>query len=203
MKKRRILVRIVQVAILASLSTILYILKFNLPFIFPEFLEIQFSNLPAVIGGFALGPLWGSVIVILRGLLKVLLVGSHTAGVGEIADIIIGVAVVVVSSLLYQRNKTRKGGLIALFAGTIVWIVIAVLANWLVLVPFYIKLFYGGSVQEFTAALSIIPGVNSENYMGMYLLVSIIPFNTLLASVVSFVTFAVYKKTSFLLKKME
>ena len=73
MKNKKIIDYIAKVAIFSALSFILYLFpKFPLP-IFPSFLDIQFSNLPAILGGFVLGPLGGCIIVIVRCALKLLL----------------------------------------------------------------------------------------------------------------------------------
>ena len=78
---------ITKVAIFSALSIILYIFpKFPIPALFPEFLHFQFSNLPAILGGFVLGPLGGTLIVIVRFFFKLLM--SHTAGVGDVADLV-------------------------------------------------------------------------------------------------------------------
>ncbi len=70
-------------AILTAVSYILYLfVKFPLPFLFPAFLDIQISEMPALLGGFALGPVQGAIIVIVKCLLK--LPFSSTACVGEL-----------------------------------------------------------------------------------------------------------------------
>ena len=73
---KRINMKLVQVAILAAISTILYLpmFSFPLPFLFPGFLELQFSNLPAIIGGFALGPLGGCLIIIIKTIFKSIMI---------------------------------------------------------------------------------------------------------------------------------
>ena len=102
MKNKKLIDYISKIAIFSALSFILYLFpKFPLPF-FPSFLDVQFSNLPAILGGFVLGPLGGCLIVIVRCALKLLLGMSTTAGVGEIADLLLGVCVVLSSSLIYK-----------------------------------------------------------------------------------------------------
>jgi len=198
MKERRTQIRkLVLIAIYAALSTILYHLKFPLPFIFPEFLDIQFSNLPAIICGLTLGPISGAVVVVLRGLLK--LPFSSSLGVGELADLIIGLVVVLTSSLYYQNHRTKKGGIIALLLSSLVWIITAVIANYYVLIPFYEKLL---GFETLYAALGIIPGITRDNYLLYYILFAVIPFNLLLSTLVNVVTYFVYKKISLLTKEL-
>ncbi len=191
---KKSVVKLTVVANLTALSVLLYFLKFPLPFIFPIFLEIQFSNLPAIIGGFALGPIGGSLIVFIRFLIKLL--ASKTAGVGELIDLLIGLSVVLVSSIIYMKNKTKKGAMYASLAGVLTWTLIAVLANYLFIVDFYIEFYFKGDIAPLLGMLAVIPNINAENYMGKYLLYAIIPFNLLLSSLVFSVTFLVYKRIS-------
>lgn len=205
MTKKNITMKIVQVAILSAISTILYLpmFSFPLPFIFPSFLKIQFSNLPAIIGGFAVGPIGGCAVIIIKTILKLFIEGTETSFVGEFADIIIGVTVVLITSLIYKRNKTKKSAIISLIIGACVWVIVAIFANWLVLVPFYIEFFMNGNLSVFVGACSIIPGINESNYMIMYLIFGAGIFNLLLATTTSIITFFVYKRISILFDKME
>lgn len=191
--------KIALTAILSTLATILYMfIKFPLPMLFPYFLDFQVSNLPAIIGGFLLGPVYGSLIVIIRFLIK--LPFSSTQYVGELADLIIGLAVVISSSIIYIKNKTRKGALIALTTSTVIWVITSVLLNRYVLVPFYIELFFKGDVNAFVNICKIIPGINEQNYMQKYLVYAVLPFNLLLSISVNLITFLVYKRLSNFIK---
>ena len=188
----------VQTAILSALAIILYNFpKFQLPF-FPSMLSVQFSMLPTIIGSFALGPVGGVCIVIIKFLFKLLT--TRSAGVGEFVDLIIGLAVVITTSLIYKYMKTKKGAIIALICGSIVWIGTAIVLNWLWAIPFYADKF---GLDVVLKMFTVIPGVTEENYMGKYLLYGCLPFNAMLAIVVSIVTYLVYKRISFLFHKMD
>jgi riboflavin transporter FmnP len=183
--------KMVTISIFAALSYALYFIKFNLPFIFPGFLEVQFSNVPVLIGGFLFGPLSGSIIVIIRTIIK--LPFTETFGSGELADLLIGLGTVLVSSLLYHRQKSRKGAVKSLIFASLTWVTIGVVSNWLIILPLYIELF---GFEGVYGMLSIVPGITESNYMINYLLFAILPFNLLLSSMVSFITFLVYKQVS-------
>lgn len=202
-RNKRITMKIAQVGILSALATILYLIKFPLPFLFPGFLDIQFSNLPAIIGGFAIGPVWGCLIIIIKTVLKLIIEGTGTAYVGELADVIIGIIVVLTTSLIYKQHKTKTRALVSLGVGTIVWIAVSIIANWLVLVPFYIEFFMIGNIESFVGKCSVIPGINENNYMIMYLIFGAGLFNLTLSALTSLVTFFVYKRISILFDKME
>jgi riboflavin transporter FmnP len=200
MKTKQIYNFITKVAIFAALSFILYFFpKFSLPF-FPSFLEIQFSNLPALLGGFALGPIGGLLIVLVRFVLK--LPFTSTACVGEFADLLIGLGVVVPASLIYKHTKTKKGGIISLVVALLMWVIMGVVTNYFVNIPAYIKMYFGGSVEPLVAMLQVtLPKATVDNYMYYYLVFAVIPFNLLLGSVVCLITFFVYKKISNIFKK--
>lgn len=200
MKKNNRVLQLTVIANLIALSILLYYLKFPLPFIFPSFLDIQFSNLPAIIGGFALGPIAGSIIVIVRTLIKML--STSTAYVGEIIDLIIGLSTVLTSSIIYRRIKTKKGAIIGMVAGTFVWVFVAVMANYLFVIDFYIEFFFNGAVEPLVGMLSVIPGVNTTNYMSKFIWYAAVPFNILLASLVYGITFLVYKRISNLIESL-
>lgn len=192
--------KIASLGIFTAFSIVLYFLKFNLPFIFPSFLEINFSLLPIIIVGFMFGPVEGITVVLLRAIIKIPF--TSTFCVGELADALIGIPVVLVSSLIYIKFHSKKGALISLLFGVFTWVFAAVLANYFINVPFFIQLYCNGNVSAFLGALSIIPGVTEENYLIKYLFLAVVPFNGLLSILVSTVTFLVYKKISILFNKI-
>ncbi|HPD02063.1 MAG TPA: ECF transporter S component, partial [Clostridia bacterium] len=107
---------VAKIAILTALSFVLYAFgKFNVPFMFPGFLEFQFSELPALLAGFSIGPISGCLVIIFKCLLKFPL--SSTAFVGELTDILLGVLFVLPASLLYKYNKCKKTALIGILIG--------------------------------------------------------------------------------------
>ncbi|MBR5250589.1 MAG: ECF transporter S component [Clostridia bacterium] len=195
-KKHIAAATIAKIAILTAISWILYVyVKFPIPFLFPSFLDVQISDLPALLGGFSMGPVWGCVIVVLKCLLKMPMTG--TGCVGELADILIGIAFVLPASLIYQKNKTKKGALVGLLLGTGCAIVVAVLANRFLLIPFYVNVMFGGTIEPLVNMVSsLYNGVNAQNFYTYYLLLAVVPFNMLRCVVSAGITFAVYKSLS-------
>lgn len=189
-------------SILSALSVVLYYfikipMSAILPFI-PSFLDIHFSAVPIYIAGFMFGPLSGTVVAVLRMLAK--LPGSTTLGIGELSDFIIGTLTVVVASFIYHRNKTKSGAIKALVASVFVWVAVSVLTNWLIIMPFYITLMDFNTVY---GMLRVIPGITESNYMLYYLVIAVIPFNLILATLVSVLTFSIYKRVSIAYDKIE
>lgn len=200
-KNKNLIDYVTKVAIFSALSAILYFFpKFPLPFLFPSFLDVQFSNLPAILGGFVLGPIGGVLIVIVKTVIK--LPFTSTAYVGELADLLIGVSTVIVSSLVYKKIKTKKGGIIALISGAITWVVVAVIVNATILIPFYIEMFFDGKIEPLIGMCKpVLPSINADNFILVYTLGATIPFNLMLSVIVSIVTFFVYKRVSVIFKK--
>lgn len=187
---------IVKTSIFASLSIILYnFIKFPakliLPFM-PEFLDIQFSNVPVVICGFSCGPLSACIIVIIRTLVK--LPFSTTLYVGEVTDMIIGLVYALTTSLIYKKFHTKKGGIVSLLFGMLSWVIASFLLNIFLIVPAYLKIFnipYNAIVSTLK-----ISGINENNFLLIYGLLIAIPFNLLLSLMVSIITYFIYKRIS-------
>ena len=126
---------IASVGILSGISIVLMqILEFPIPFM-PPFLKFDFSTLPALIGGFAYGPVTGIAIAFIKAALHLL--RTDTGGVGELADFLASGSLVLVSSLIYKRIKTRKGAVLGLVLGAIAMAIVGGLANYFILIPFY------------------------------------------------------------------
>lgn len=190
--------KITQIAILSALAIVLYNFpKFPLPF-FPGMLKVQFSMLPTLIGGFVLGPIGGVIICVIKFLFKLLT--TQSAGVGEIMDLAIGIAVILVSSVIYYKKQTNKGVIFALIAGVIVWTGLGVLLNGVYAIPAYSNQF---GLDAVLGMLKIIPGVDDSNYIQKYLIYGCLPFNLMLSTIVSVVTFFVYKKVKLLFNMMD
>lgn len=194
---------IVKVSIFSAISIILYLvpfLQFKLPMIFPSFFTFQFSNLPAILCGFVLGPLAGILVIIIKTIPG--LFTSSTACVGEMADLLIGGCVVLASSLIYQKHKTIKGGILSLVVGSAVWVVSAIIINYTVLIDWYAYLYFGGSRAPIIGICqALIPSINESNFMPMYLVACCLPFNLTLSLITSLITFILYKRISKIFKK--
>lgn len=189
----------VLIANLGALAFLLQFLRLPLPFMFPNFLELHPSNIPAIIGGFALGPIAGAAIVVVKFVLQFIFVPSYTSYVGEGIDVILGIATVVVSSLVYKKMKSKKGAVYGSLFGILTWVLVAVIINYAFLLEFYADLLtYPGQdgVEYIMNASSVIPGLTRENYIGKITLFGILPFNLVLSTLVYGITFLVYKKVS-------
>ena len=187
---------ITKVALLSAISFILYLYgKFALPFMFPSFLDMQFSELPALLAGFALDPVAGAIVIVVKCLLKFPF--SGTAFVGELTDMLLGILYVVPAAIIYHRNKTKKTALIGLISGTLIATAAAVLVNRFISIPFYVSFYFKGNFDIIVGMLKpLYKTITRRSFYFYYLLVAVVPFNLLRLGVVSFVTFLVYKVLS-------
>lgn len=195
-KKKMSIREITLVGIMSAFSVLLYYFaKFNLPF-FPPWLDIQVSELPALITGFAYGPYAGSLVILVRFLIK--LPASMTAGVGEVGDLILGLILVLISSIYYHHKKSLKNALIGTIIALITSTIASCFINWLVLIPAYINI-AGFPLQGLVSMLSYMGNVTEDNFMLFYIFVGVLPFNIFRYIIVTLITFVLYKKTHVLL----
>lgn len=194
MKSKQSSTRIIaQVAVFSALSIILYLipgLKFPIPFLFPSWLEIQFSDMPALLAGFMMGPVQGATVIIVKTLIK--LPFTSTAMVGELADLLCGLAFVLVSSFIYKYKRTIKGAIIALVLGCIATTLVSMVANYFILLPFFIKAYGWSAILGIFNAL--FPQATQSTFYLYYIFLSVIPFNLLRSIICSIITFLVYKR---------
>ncbi len=182
-----------KISILSVIAFILMQIELPLP-IFPSFLKVDLSDLPALIGGFALGPAVGILIELFKNLMH--LARTSTSGVGELANFLVGIALVVPASMIYFRNKTKKNAIIGLLVGTIIMGIVGGLFNYFVLLPFY------ANVMKFPMDAIVSMGtIVNKNIVDVKTLIfyAIIPFNVFKGVVISVFTLLVYKRISRLL----
>ena len=188
------------IAVFGALSVILYYFgKFNLPF-FPSWLDVQFSDVPALLVSFMYGPISGILVIVVRFFCK--LPGTSTVGVGEFADVLIGVTLCLVAGLIYKKHKSIKGALCAMGIGMASATVMATVANWLILIPAY-KGIAGFPQAALTGVMDKILGgqgiVTDNNFMFYYLFVGVVPFNLFRYTLVFAITLVLYKRLHMLI----
>lgn len=194
--------RIAVIAMFSALAAILYIFNFALPFAFPSFLEFKFSDIPVLIGSFALGPVSAVIIVVSEILIKLVIEGSSTMFVGELSDLITSCAFAVTAGLIYKKHRTLKGALVGMGIGTVIEVAIAILINWLILVPFYLQFFFHGKWEPLISAMTpLFPNCTRETFYNFYLWASVLPFNLLRCVVAVLITLPVYKRISILINR--
>lgn len=120
---------------LSAVAFILMFLDFPIPFLIPPFIKMDFSELPALIGSFAMGPVCGVLICLVKNLLHLTI--TSTGGVGELSNFVLGAMFVLPAGLIYKHRKTKKNAVIGSFAGALLMAVGSVFSNYFVVYPFY------------------------------------------------------------------
>ncbi|MFA5006976.1 MAG: ECF transporter S component [Candidatus Izemoplasmatales bacterium] len=185
------------VAILGTMSAVIMLAEFAIPFLGPSFLKLDLSEVPVMIGAFALGPIAGIAIEGIKITVNLLIEGTLTWGIGELANFLIGIAFVLPASLVYRFHRTRGAALIGLAAGTFVMTAAGALLNWYVLLPWYAGLMglsLDDLILQFSIAIPYITDVRTGILFG------IVPFNVFKGLVISAIVIVIYKRVSPLIK---
>lgn len=193
---------IVRVGIFGALSAIFYLfIKFPLP-IFPSFLEFHFDEVPAFIASFAYGPITGLLVLLVKTVIK--LPFTKTLCVGELADLLYSIAFILPASLIYKKKRTFKGVIIGLSVGFVCQLVIAVLLNIYLIIPFYLKVMLKDVPDPEAALLGMLKAANPKvsNIRWSYGLMVVLPFNALKNALVIAITLPTYKSVRRLIDKI-
>ena len=127
-------------AMLSAVAFVLMFMDFPLPMIMPSFVQMDFSDLPELLGAFALGPVYGVLVALIKNLLHLILAGS-TNGVGELCNFLLGAAFAWVAGFVYQRNKTRRGAILGAVLGAVAMAIFSVPLNFFLTYPAYVVLY--------------------------------------------------------------
>ena len=106
-------------AMLSAVAFILMFIEFPLPMLIPSFVKMDFSDLPALLGAFALGPVYGVVISFMKNLLHIIIKGTSTACVGELCNFMLGAVFSALAGFIYKHRKSRKTAIIGAVAGAV------------------------------------------------------------------------------------
>ncbi len=187
--------KLIKVSLLSVISFLLMYIETPLP-LFPVFLKLDLSDVPAILGTYALGPGAGVLIQILKNLLHLILKWGADSPVGELANLIIGISFVLPAGLIYNRNKTRKTAIKSMAVATLAMGITGGLANYYILIPFYSKLFPLEIIIDMGRQVN-----NAIVDLKSLVLYGIIPFNILKGTVLSAVTLSIYKHISKILHR--
>ncbi len=185
--------RVSIISICAAIATVLHILDFPLPFLAPGFYKLDFSELPVLLCGFYLGP---SATVVCEGvkiLLKLLLKGTSTAFVGDLANFVVGCSLVLPATVFYHHHKSKHSAVIGLAIGTLCMTVFGSAFNAVYLLPKFAEL-YGIPLDTIIAmGTAIRGGVNS---VSTFVMLCVAPLNLVKGTMVSILTMLLYKRVA-------
>ena len=192
-KKKTINVRyMTMTAVLSAVAFVLMFLEFNVPFM-PSFIKMDLSELPALIGAFAMGPASGVIICLIKNLLHLLM--STTGGVGELSNFILGALFVIPAGLMYKKKKGRKSALIGSLIGAVVMAVVSVFSNYFIVYPVYTAFMPMDTIISMYQA--ILP---SADTLLKCLVIFNMPFTFVKGLINVVITFLIYKHISPIIK---
>ncbi len=185
------------IAMMGAVATVLMLFEVPLPFLAPPFYELDFSEVPVLIGAFAIGPVAGVLIELIKVLLNLIINGTITAGIGELGNFLIGCSFILPASIIYHRKKDKKHALVGMVIGTVFMAVVGCFINAYLLLPAY----SAGLSMPLETIIGMGTAINPAitNIM-TFVVLAVAPFNLLKGVVVSILTFLLYKRISGLIK---
>ena len=182
-------------AILTALAVVLMYMEIPLPFM-PPFLKFDFSELPVIIGSFALGPVYGLIIELLKNLIH--LPATATAGIGELSNFLSGSIYVFSAGLIYSKGKNLKSSAVALSVAAVILAAVAIPLNYFVTLPLYGKVlgFSTEAIVGMSAAVN--PLIKDKISLALW---AFVPFNLFKAIVVGIFAYPVNIPVSMILKR--
>ncbi|KUP06239.1 riboflavin transporter FmnP [Bacillus coahuilensis m2-6] len=168
----------VSVGMLSSIAYLLMLINFPLP-IFPAFLLVDFSDVPALLGTLLFGPLAGILIELIKNILDYLFTGSETGvPIGHLANFLAGVFIILPFHYVVKKFQSKNGVLVGLLLGVLVMAVLMSILNYFVFLPAY------------SYFLNYEPMASSE--MRKYIVATILPFNAIKGLIISGVFILLY-----------
>ncbi|GAA0125847.1 ECF transporter S component [Clostridium senegalense] len=183
MKQEKKLNKMIKISLLSAIAFILMYVEIPVIPAFP-WLRMDLSDVPALMGAFAFGPLIGVIIELFKNILIILFKGTATGLVGELANFLVGISLVLPASIIYHRKKSKKTAIIGMILGFLSIEVVAILVNIYILLPAFGMHMAGKELIN-------------------YIVFGLIPFNGVKSIIVSFTTFLLYKRLSITLFKVE
>ena len=183
---------IVMTGVLSAVATVLMMLSFSVPFM-PSFIKMDFSELPALIASFSMGPISGVMVCLIKNLINLPM--TTTGGVGELSNFLLGVCLVLPAGLVYRFRKNRRAAFLAALAGSVIMGVASLPINYFLTYPIYAKILPIEAIVGMYQA--IFPKVD-----GLFscLLIFNVPYTFFKGLIDTLLTFVLYKRISPLIK---
>lgn len=179
-------------AALSAISFVLAFFEFPVP-LSPSFARMDLSDLPALIGAFAYGPISGILIELVKNALQFLT--SSTGGIGELANFFMGSSFVVTAGLIYKLHKTKRTALIACLVASVVMGITAAIVNYFILLPVFEAFM---PLDQLIASFGeFIPFIKTKLDVVLF---NAFPFNLLKGIGISIDTMLLYKRLTPILK---
>ncbi len=211
-KSRSTTHKLVVAAMLSAVAFVLMFIEFPIPALIPSFVKMDVSDLPELLGAFALGPVYGAAICLVKNLLHILIKGTTSAGAGELCNFLLGACFVVPAGAIYQKLKPRdttgmtrqeikkkgmRAAIIGALVGNVIMAVLSVPLNYFITYPIYAAMF-GGMDLVIAAYQTILPSING---LLPCLLIFNMPFTFVKGLLDVLICLLIYKPLSPLLHK--
>lgn len=180
-------------AMLSAVAYVLMFIDFPIPFLIPSFIQMDISELPALVGAFAFGPVCGVLICLVKNLLHLFI--TSTGGVGELCNFLLGATFVLAAGLIYKHKKSKKSALIGALVGAVLMGIISVPLNYFLTYPIYYNFMSQEAILE--AYRAIIPSM--KNILQCLICFNM-PFTIAKGLICTGVTILIYKHLSPILK---
>lgn len=183
---------IVMTGVLSAVATVLMMFSFSVPFM-PSFIKMDFSELPALIATFSMGPISGVMVCLIKNLINLTM--TTTGGVGELSNFLLGVCLVLPAGLVYRFRKNRRAAFLAALAGSVIMGLASLPLNYFLTYPIYAKILpIEAIVGMYQAIFPKVDGLLS------CLLIFNVPYTFLKGLIDTLLTFVLYKRISPLIK---
>ena len=186
------------IGMFSAIAGILMLFEFPLPMIAPPFYELDLSELPVLICGFAFGPVAGVVTEFLKVLIKLFIKSTSTAFVGDLANFAVGCTMILPATIMYHLKKSKKAAIIACVVGTFCMAIFGTAFNAIYLIPAFSKL-YQIPLESIIAMGTAINASITD--IVTFVIICVGPLNIIKGTVVSVITILVYKPLSPIIKQ--
>ena len=182
--------KLVQIAIFSAIAAVISMIRIPV-FFAPSFYRLDLSDAVVLVSGFSLGPAAAFVTELLKVFLKILIKGSASMGIADLAKLTMGLALVLPASIIYKRNRTFKGACLSLLVGIFCSVVVAALMNYFVLLPVFEALFSISERNIIAMAQAVNPLITDRL---TFVLFVVCPFNLVENLVISVLALAFIKR---------
>ena len=182
--------RVSIIGMCSAIAMVLYVLDFPVPFLAPPFYKLDFSEIPVLLCGFFLGPSAGVICLALKVLMKLLLQGTTTAFVGDLANFVVGATLVLPAVITYHLHKSKRSAMVGLILGTVCMAVFGSLFNAVYLIPEFSRLFGLPLDAIIGMGAAIHPSIDSVSRLA---LLCVAPLNVVKGAMVGILSMLLYK----------
>ncbi len=183
---------VILIGMFGALAAVIEGFQFPVPFA-PPFYKVDFAETPILIGAFALGPVPGILMELIKNLIKIITQGTTTMYVGDLSNFICGCAFILPASMIYQKFRTRKMAMWGMVVSILSGLTAAVISNCFFILPLYANLMFGGMEPIISMGTAINPAITN---IYTFVLFAVVPFNLLKFVLNASITALVYKRVS-------